>query len=203
MGYKLVIMKILYIANIRFPSNRAHAVQMVNMCNAFSEIGAEVLFAVSDRDTNILESPEEYYGTRLKFEVKKYKVGNLLKGKALTFHLSSIWLFLKVFMSYRKKTFDLVFSREELLIFLFSLFVKAEKLAWESHQAKNNFLVRRLMKKGVHCICISEGIKNFYISTGICEDKLHVAHDGIDSSFFDVSLSKNEAKLNLGLDIHK
>ena len=42
-------MKILYLANIRFPSDRAHATQIFNMCNGFASNGADTTLVVADR----------------------------------------------------------------------------------------------------------------------------------------------------------
>ena len=48
-------------------------------------------------------------------------------------------------------------------------------------------------------ICISEGIYNEYINRGYSKYKMMVAHDAIDDSFFDVHITKKEAREMLEL----
>ena len=62
-------MNICYVANNRFPSERAHMTQMVHMCNAFVLNGHSVTFLVTDRKTSISEDAETFFGVPILFTV--------------------------------------------------------------------------------------------------------------------------------------
>ena len=53
--------KIIYIANIRIPTERAHGIQIINMCEAFAHEGIEVELLVPWRFNDIYEDTFLYY----------------------------------------------------------------------------------------------------------------------------------------------
>ena len=55
-------MKIAYLANIRFPSERAHAVQIAHMCQAFAQLGNEVDLYVNRRKTEGSQNIHDHFG---------------------------------------------------------------------------------------------------------------------------------------------
>ncbi len=64
-------MRILYIANIRLPTEKAHGVQIAKMCEAFVLQGVEVELVVPTRRTHITENPFAYYGVKKVFSIKR------------------------------------------------------------------------------------------------------------------------------------
>ena len=65
-------MKICYLSNSAIPSTVASSIQIVKMCEAFSELKNDVLLIttnVKKKDVNIFK----YYDVRNKFSVKKIK----------------------------------------------------------------------------------------------------------------------------------
>src|SRR3989344_9699904 len=66
-------MKLFYITNIRFPTEKAHGVQIMKACEAFADAGHEVRLFVSDRTTHIAEDPFDFYGVRRNFSITKIK----------------------------------------------------------------------------------------------------------------------------------
>ena len=53
--------EILYVANMRLPSEKAHSVHVMEMCAALAAAGARVTLVVPDRKTNVAVDPFEYY----------------------------------------------------------------------------------------------------------------------------------------------
>jgi len=91
--------KIYYIAHCRFPSERAHAIQIAKMTEAMRLLGFEVELVVPRRRNRITKSPKEFYALKTDIPVHYVpvldiyglgKFGYLLGG--LSFVIS-YWLF--------------------------------------------------------------------------------------------------------------
>lgn len=196
-------MHIEYLSNIRMPSERANAVQTIQMCNAFEKQGHTVNLITSNRKTHIIQSPEEYYGTSLSFSLIKVWTPPIFPWGAIFFMFTNIAFVCMSYFVLKKKPYDLVYCRDEWICYLLSFFVFTNKLVFESHEAKYNFPARRIIAKGVRCICISEGIHDFYLKENVSLTQLCVAHDGIDDSFFEPHILKKEAQEKLSLHPEK
>jgi len=200
-------MKIAYLSNSRFPSERAHVVQTVHVCNAFSTCGNEVTLITTDRFTNITENIEDFYGDKIQFNIERVKVpdlsGNILKYPK--FLWSFFYTVQRLIFAYRSNKildeggYDIAYGRDHWILAVIS-FISNISVVWESHEAKFNFPAKHLVKRCKKIIVISEGIRDFYLSKGVGANKLLVAHDGIDESFFDPTISKAEARARLGID---
>lgn len=201
-------MKIAYISNSRFPSERAHAVQMVHMCNAFAQNGHEVTFVVTNRKTHITQSPEAFYGTELLFAVQYLPIaditGTILKVPVVLrpiFYTVQRFIYIVRLLKYlRTDSFDYIYGRDQWLLAVLSVASKIP-IVWESHEAKFSLVARFVLKRAKKTIVISEGILHFYLQKGVPAKKMLVAHDGIDDSFFLPTLSKNEAREKLGINM--
>lgn len=199
-------MKILYIANVRIPTEMAHGVQIMHMCEAFADNGAEVelvvprRFSISDIGK---KDPFEYYGVKRNFTIKKIfcfdltplnrylgPVSFLTQALSFAFFVSFYLLF--------KKT-DIIFSRDRFsLLFIAPLKKNVILEAHQLHRSLFKFILNKVRK----IIVITKGLKDDLAKKGINENKIFVAADGVDLKMFDVGCSKLEArkKLNLPLD---
>ena len=73
-------MKIAYLSSSVIPSQKANSVQVVKMCNAFSELGHEVtLFAKTSEKPNSSDSEDikEYYGINYPFKIHRLSASNI------------------------------------------------------------------------------------------------------------------------------
>lgn len=200
-------MRLLYIANSRFPSERAHMAQIVHTCAALHDAGAEVTLAVTDRPTEIAEGPEEYYGRKLPFRIERLHVPDLAGRFGHWPRLLSAVLYTWQRFLFARETFkyisqhphDIVYGRDEWILWFLSWRVEAKCLIYESHEAKKNFAAKRLLSLHVKCVVISEGIRDVYLSLSVPERQLLVAHDAIDDSFFGRVESATEARRRLRL----
>lgn len=180
------------------------------MCNAFASAGNEVSLLTTNRHTDITQPLEVFYGTPINFSVVKLSVPDIVARinlvphvlRALAYSIQRAFFAAGVYRFMRKNTFDLVYARDEWLLLLLYLFTKVP-MVWESHQAKYGFAAKVLLKLNVPCVCISEGIRDLYLSKRIKADQLMVAHDGIDASFLEEHISKEAARRQLGLDSEK
>lgn len=201
-------MKLIYLLNGRFPSERAHSVQIMKMCNAFSDVGCDVTLLVSNRDTNVKEDPESYYGEPLLFSWRRVSVIDFVA-------LAGKWpLFLRRFFYFLQKlTFvmnagkleqgSILIARDAALLWLLRFKYKNMQLVYESHEAQFNWFTRRLLTQGVKCIVISEGIAEFYRSRGVSDTQMVIAHDAVDESFFTTKVDQLKARKVLDLPVDK
>ena len=73
-------MRIAYFASSVIPSQKANSIQVIKMCNAFSELGHEVtLFAKSSENSNncSINKLKEYYGIKNSFELYTLSASNI------------------------------------------------------------------------------------------------------------------------------
>lgn len=203
-------MKICYIANSRFPSERAHMTQIVQMCNAFVANGHEVTLLVTDRKTDIQESPEIFFGIPLNFSVLRISVPDIAgRSPKIPVVLHPYLFFIQrltfAFWSARhiqKNTYSHLYGRDEWILWFISFLTKVS-IVWESHEARYSFAARRLLRKQSPLVVISEGICDFYTQRGIARERILVAHDAVDNRFFADHLSTDEAREMLGMKPQK
>lgn len=192
-------MKIAYLANVRFPSERAHAVQIMHTCQAFSATKQELELFVNKRSTENILNIKSYYKIESSFVIERLSHGYYSHKVKISYYLSELYFAGSFLFSKKQKNFDVIYSRHEWIIWFLSFFIPTQKLVWESHEAKLTFPARRLLKKGIKTVVISEGIFDEYVKFGIAPQQLLVAHDAIDESFFGAVESKDVARTRLGL----
>lgn len=186
-------MKMIYIANIRMPTEKAHGVQIMKMCEAFSLQDVDVELIVPWRFNHIKDNPFFYYGVKENFKIKKVFSLDLVKFGRVGFWVQSISFAIFSFLHTVFKKVDIIYSRDELPLFLLSFFKK--NIVYEAHTPRFNFIIKKFKK----IIAISNGLKQFYVKSGILEEKITVAHDGVDLKDFEVEVDKNKLKEKFGI----
>ena len=194
-------MKILYIANARIPTEKAHGIQIIKTCEAFAELGHKVELVLPWRFNRIKENIFEYYNVRKNFTIKKIPSFDLIWLGKVGFWIQSL-TFAKLAAGYAflKKT-DVIYSRDELPIFYLSFFKK--NIFWETHTGRYNFFVKQLLKRRVGIVAITEGLRNFYIKKRIDAEKIIVAPDAVDINNFSKNYVQVDVRKKLGLPIDK
>jgi len=193
-------MKIIYIANVRIPTEKAHGLQIIKMCQAFSTTGIEVELLIPWRFNHIKEDPFRYYGIKRNFKVKKLPSLDLI-GLPFGFLIQSISFSKIVFFYLLFKKVDFIYSRDLFPIFFLSFFKK--NLIYEAHFTPEHFwLYKGLFKRVKGLVVITRKLKEIYQDKGVNQEKILVAPDGVDLDFFQIPESQQECrrKLNLPLD---
>ncbi len=195
-------MHIHYLANIRFPSERAHAAQIAHMAEALSSLATVTLIVTNRADKERAQFPTDYFGFVPTFAVKKIPSWSLAYTAKFFYYLNSVWFTVQYRLRHYNST-ALLYCRDEILIALLLLFfVPTKQLVFESHEAKLNWPARFLLQRGVKTVVISDAIRDDYLDHGIPESQLLVAYDGIDESFFSAVATKAEARTRLGLALN-
>ena len=194
-------MKLLYIASIRLPTEKAHGIQIMKTCEALSKVGVSVSLFVPNFFLNSKEDPFDYYKVKRLFKIKRFFSIRLIRLGPVGFFLETIIFFLSIIFSSDFWQADYIFSRDEMLM-AFSNFL-GKKTIWETHTGSYNVFARIALKKVKLVVAISQGLKDFYVSKGILPSKIIVSHDGIDLEDFKLPFSKTEARVVQGLPLDK
>lgn len=177
------------------PTERAHGIQVMHMCSAFSHEGAEVTLLVPDRKT-IEEDPFDYYGIEPNFKIEKVPVPDTVRFGKLGFLIESILFARKAIK--RVPSDAIIYTREELAL----LFAPPSSHAYyEAHNLRKGLFFRNLIKQATGIITISKGIRDAITGLPFPERKILIAHDGYDKKQFNVSISKEESRKALGLPV--
>ena len=115
-------MKLIYVANIKLPTSKAHGTQILKMCEAFSLEGIDVELIVSKRG-DVLGAHDifSFYGIKERFKIKKIFCVDLLGVKFLgkfAFALQYLSFALSVFFyalfSFKKfSKAEIIYCRDE------------------------------------------------------------------------------------------
>lgn len=194
-------MKIIYIANMRLPTEKAHGAQIIKMCEAFANLGHKVSLVVPWRFNAIKDNPFAYYGVRNNFEiVKMFSIDLVWLGRiGFLIHSMVFSVMSMVYLLFKKA--DIIYSRDELPLYHVSFF--KNNIFWETHTGRLNFLVKSMVKRCRGVIAISQGLKSFYIDNGLKSENVLVAHDGISEDIFNNKYDKSIERKRLSLPLDK
>ncbi|MEK7581842.1 MAG: glycosyltransferase, partial [Patescibacteria group bacterium] len=199
--------KLIYIANLRLPTEKAYGIQIAKMCEAFADLGVDVnLVFPYRRSPFIRENIYSYYSIKNNFTTKKiwapdfYFVGKL---DEISFYIKS--LISAVFLSFYAlfKDVDLFYSRDEFPLFLLSFFRK--NLIYEAHRFSRSrrLFYKRFQHRNLKVVVITKRLKEDLMKIGFKQENILVAPDGVDLEGFDIDMSKEVARDRIGLPLGK
>lgn len=189
-------MKILYIANIRLPTEKAHGIQIMKMCEAFARLGHAVELVVPTRSTPITDDAFSYYGVERMFKITTLRVPDLVQFERLGFLFSALWFSEYVRTLHSFWNADVIYSRDSFVLLQYLLL--GRKFIFEAH-ARPSFVSRLVAKRAYRVVVISNALKEVYVSAGVSEKKTIIAPDAVDEHFFDNITSKESARVALKL----
>lgn len=198
--------KLLYISNLRLPTEKAYGIQIAKMCEAFALQNMEVTLAYPLRINNIKGSIFSYYSVRQNFETKKilapdfYFWGRLDKVSVMfKDFISGITL---AFYALTREA-DIIYSRDEWPLYFLSFFRK--NLVYEAHRfsGRRAFFYRRFRNKNIKIVAITAQLKDDLARAGLRSENILVSSDGVDLDEFNIGISKEEARAKTGLPLDK
>lgn len=201
-------MKILYFANVRIPTEKAHGMQIIKMSEAFSAAGIGLELVLPKR----LNEPEykgknifDHYRIKKNFQIKKLLIldpifllrlpaGIYIKFQALFFIISLFW-----YLLFKKDKNQYVFyTRDEYLLPVLQLFSK--RVIWEGHSvSKNKSKYLKYFKRCGRIIVLTDQLKQKLLELGLDQVKILVAPDAVDLSVFAIKLTRQQARKELNL----
>lgn len=193
----MIMKSILYIANVRMPTEKAHGAQIAKTCEALKRGGAKVELIVPNRKTLITEDAVAYYDLKETFPITKLPVFDTVSWGMFGFLIESL-SFAVAAAKYIRTHSGIVYGRDEIILGIIS-FLTTREIVWESHTGAWNFFAKRVAHRAKCVIVISEGLRQFYVERGIPGERILVAHDGIDLRAFEHPESKEASRKRLGL----
>lgn len=192
-------MKILYVANMRFPTEMAHGVQVAKSCEAFAAAGHAVTLIVPDRYTPVTESAEAYYGLKTPFSIRTLNVPDTVRKWGRFGFIVQIISFAFAVMRYIEQVKpDVVYCRDEHVLAI-ALFLGARKVVWESHDGAWNLAARFVAKRSKRMVVVTEGQREIYLERSVPPEKIIAIPNGIDIE--ETKESKTSSRLRLGLPL--
>lgn len=191
-------MSIAYIANIRFPTEKAHGAAIAKACEALVKAGEDVTLVVPARKTHISVPALQYYGIKLSFTIRQLFCFDTVSFGKLGFWLQSVTFAGSVLAHLRSVPHEIVYGRDELVLAVLAL-GGVQNIYWESHDGTWNIASRYVAKKARGIVVVSNGLRQFYIDRGVPAEKICATPNGIDLAAFAHPESKEASRSRLGL----
>lgn len=195
--------RLIYIANARMPSEKAHGYQIVQMCEAFAQNGASVCLVVPRRinteaDLQNIDDIWGYYDVRQNFELVRLPCLDLIWrfDNQAAFLLQTLTFMLAVLMWLPFQKSDILFSRDHLIMVVLSRLLPRRKLIYEVHNklySKRGIALQgRLINRVSGVISMTDAMAQQLESISGRSD-IVVAHDGVrPERFADVQPFRSE-----------
>jgi len=205
-------MKLLYLANIRLPTEKAHGLQIMQMCEAFASIADHVTLMVAHRK-NVPEmakitDPWAYYGVRQSFSLNYIpcldlmnlaESGSQLEKVIFALQMITYNLFLAVILLFCDA--DIYYSRDAFTLLLISLLKPRSRLIYEAHTLAKSRLGGWLQSRCVQRVALTVAV-TARLSRDLSErgaKQTVTAHDGIRLERFADLPSRELARQKLNL----
>src|SRR5687768_718169 len=178
-------MKLVYVANSRFPSEKAQSDQVMAMCRSFALLGHEVTLLVPDRKPVQHDDPFTYYGVEPSFTFKRLPCVDAIRW--LWLGRIGLWIQTSTFLwSLRKELHrfkpDVVFSRE---LYVFGVPGIPGKRVWESHALHHSSWATKIAKSLDTIVTLTKASKDRLVESGVASDRVIVEPDAVDPKMFE------------------
>ncbi len=204
--------KLIYISHLRYPSEKTHSAFAMKTCEGFADSGFDVELWVPLRYNPLFRKndPYEFHGVKDNFRIRKIPCLNLLDffpgnisfwTMVISFNISLV-----IYAIFRNLLKSAIFYCHDLRD-LFFLPVLADRIFLEIHdfyklpaERVNKFIFSRIsgfIVTNKYKIGILN--KNY----GIPMDKMIYQPNAVDIEKFDIEISREEARKNLGLPLDK
>ncbi|MFH1443831.1 MAG: glycosyltransferase [Candidatus Peregrinibacteria bacterium] len=190
-------MRITYISQARFPTEKAHGHQIAQVCAAMVRLGHTVTVIAPDVRGTVRKDPRAYYGVRESFDVVRLPVFDGLRSwwvpgsLAFFFTMRSYARALRSYL--RVNSTDVLYTRSPVL--LPSLLHSKISVILELHT-----LPRRTSVFVRHCrqcqrvVCLTALMRDELIGWGVDSSKIIIEGDGVDLRRFENLPSSSEAR---------
>lgn len=189
-------MRLLYLATIRLPTEKAHGMQIMKTCEALRRAGATVELVIPTRHNRMNDDPFAYYGVQTRFTLTRLPVPDLIKGGRFGFLLSMLIFAEKARWLKHFWHADVIYSRDHLLLLQYVLL--GRPLVFEAH-APPTFLAGFVARHAKHVVVISKALKEAYEAAGVPAARITLAPDAVDLATFEIATTREEARTELGL----
>ncbi|MCB9453908.1 MAG: glycosyltransferase [Anaerolineaceae bacterium] len=207
-------MKLLYIADIRLPTEKAHGLQIMQNCEAFAQTGADVTLWIPRRintpELRAIRDVWRHYGTTRNFNLRRLFTLDLLplvpgqggKLAALAFYLQLGTFTLAAVLRALFTPADVYYSRDAAVILALSLVKPGRRLVYEAHRLNagraGRWMQRQVTRRAGTVVAVTKKLADGLVERGAKPERVLVAHDGIRRERFADLPSQAEARAALG-----
>jgi glycosyltransferase involved in cell wall biosynthesis len=208
------MMRLLYLANARIPTEKAHGLQIMQNCEALAAAGAQVtLWAAARVNTPELRSvrdPWAHYGVQRNFRLRRVpsldvqpwadqRIAALRRG---AFLLQYATYLLALFIGLLFARAEVYYTRDLPTALLLSLIKPRPRIAYEPHRLSRSRIGQALQglaaRRAGHLFPVTAHLAESLIALGAEPARVHVAHDGIRQQRFAHLPTQQAARQQLG-----
>ncbi|GAK49770.1 glycosyl transferase, group 1 family protein [Candidatus Moduliflexus flocculans] len=210
-------MQILYLANARIPTEKAHGLQIVKMCEAFARQGVDVELVVPFRQQSEqmrqVESLWEYYDVTTTYPIKRLpspdfiRYDRYLPARIMTllYMLQSLLFAIMASVTTRKAE-GVYYTRDWYALFVLAIMKRwhGKPIFFEAHEmhgASHAKLLTWLLRRGNGLIVITQALQTYYAQFGVAAEQIIVAADGLDQRRLTPQISRDAARTELDLSL--
>jgi len=196
-------MKLTYLSLVRLPTKNAHGLQIMKMCESFSQAGLDVELLIPQRFNQVKDNPFSFYGVRENFKIKRilaidlYPVTFLPEKVSATILSFSFFISARIYLWFRPT--NLVYTRE----IFWSLF--STKFIFEAHNfpRKTGPFYHWLFGRMRLFVVLNSYLKDNFIQNGVATDKILISPDAVDKNFFSAVGNRQQVRQDLDLPLDK
>jgi glycosyltransferase involved in cell wall biosynthesis len=203
------VTRLLYIANNRIPTEKAHGLQIIQMCEAFTHAGYEVTLVTARR----INTPEmqaipdlwAHYGVQKSFDFKRLPCLDLLntvpaRFQQIAFLLQTFSYLLVLWIWLLFHRFEVYYTRDLFVGLWIKLTHPRASIAYEIHSLHHTNLGRRWQRwliRHSHVITVTGHLAERAKSLGA--ERVLVEHDGFRLGRFEHLPTRDEARAQINL----
>ena len=199
--------ELIYAANNRLPTEKAHGLQIAQMCEAFAQAGYTVTL-VAPRRINTAEmraagSLWAHYGVDPVFAFRRLPALDLFPifprwriafvAQTITFALAlAVWLL--------RRRADVLYTRDLFLAAWLALIRPRTPLVYEAHalhRSRAGRAIERFVVRRAHVVALTAHLADRLRAQGA--DRVQVEHDGFRAARFADAPSRDDARATLGI----
>lgn len=199
--------RLIYLSNNRLPTEKAHGLQIVQMCEALADAGYAVTLVAprrfNTRDLRGVRSLWDHYGVRRNFAFTRLPCLDLFPlfpRHAVAFLTQTLTYLLAILVWLPFRRADLLYTRDLFIGAALALLRPRTLLIYEVHQVHHSRLGRRLqglLARRAHVVAITGHLAEHMRTLGA--RRVLVAHDGFRAARFASLPSREEARAACGL----
>ncbi|MCY3914294.1 MAG: glycosyltransferase [Chloroflexi bacterium] len=201
-------MRLIFLANARIPSEKAHPLQIMHMAEAFAAQGLEALLLHARRDNTDtmlrVDNPFAYFGVAPAFALIGLPCIDLIKRVTVDWpvfyrgpipqlaHLLQLVTFtLSALVLVRRLRGDVIYSRDLFPLTLTTLRRRAgDRSCFECHtlprSAASQWLHLWAVRRVDRIVVITSALRRWYLERGLPPERVLVAHDAAPAATFDL-----------------
>lgn len=181
-------MRMLYIANVRMPTEKAHGWQIVKTIEALAGRGCAVTLVVPNRRNHITDSPQTYY--HLKHSLHIVRMPDWARwlqpvNERVYFTAQRFTFGVQAWLYAMRMSVEAIMTRDITMAFFLHLFGK--RVVFEDHEPKRRWqwLYRRFVRALPKKVVVPHGLLSLYETYGVDPATYVWIPNGVDVAAFD------------------